>query len=166
MLELNVNMRLNDLSKSAYLWSAYSRPPKSYLCSAPVAKNKLVKVGFCQKILMFLSQLQTDEHFSFLKLKIWILETENFLEIEDVLKFESLEACKVKNTAFGWLGQMDRIFVSFSEYLNLTTIVFLWNSRIYMLFNGSENEFLKKQNSNKKNRAQHTVFPRIVSALE
>ena len=54
---------------------------------------------------MFLSQLQTDEHFSFLKLKIWILETENFLEIEDVLKFESLEACKGKKATFDWLGQ-------------------------------------------------------------
>ena len=31
--------------------------------------------------------------------------TENCLEIEDVLKFESLEACKAKKVAFGWLGQ-------------------------------------------------------------
>ena len=54
---------------------------------------------------MFLSYLQTDEHFIFLNLKIWILVTENCLEIEDVLKFESLEACKGKKVAFGWLGQ-------------------------------------------------------------
>ena len=50
---------------------------------------------------MFLSQLQTDEHFSFLKLNIWILVTEKCVEIEDVLKFESLEACKGKKAAFG-----------------------------------------------------------------
>ena len=30
---------------------------------------------------------------------------ENCSEIEDVLKFESLEACKGKQVAFGWLGQ-------------------------------------------------------------
>ena len=39
--------------------------------------------------------------FSFLKLKIWILVTENCLEIEDVLKFESLEAYKGKKATFG-----------------------------------------------------------------
>ena len=58
---------------------------------------------------MFLSEdtdiLQTDEHFSFLKLKIWILVTENCLEIVDVWKFESLKACKGKKAVFGWLGQ-------------------------------------------------------------
>ena len=47
-------------------------------------------------MLMFLSQLQTDEHFSFLKLKICILVTKNCLEIEDVLNFESSEAFKGK----------------------------------------------------------------------
>ena len=31
--------------------------------------------------------------------------TENCLEIEEVLKFKSLEACKGKKTTFGWLGQ-------------------------------------------------------------
>jgi hypothetical protein len=31
--------------------------------------------------------------------------TENCLEIEDILKFESLEACKGKKAAFGWLAQ-------------------------------------------------------------
>ena len=54
---------------------------------------------------MFLSLLQTDEDFSSLKLKIWILVTENCLEIENVLKFESLEAYKGKKATFGWLGQ-------------------------------------------------------------
>ena len=53
---------------------------------------------------MSLSLLQTDENFSFLKLKIWILVTENCLEIEGVLKFESLEAFKGKKAAFGWIG--------------------------------------------------------------
>ena len=43
---------------------------------------------------MFLSNLQTDEHIIFLNLKIWILVTENCLEIEDALKFDSLDACK------------------------------------------------------------------------
>ena len=42
-------------------------------------------------MLMFLSYLKTDKHFILLNLKIWILVTENCLEIEDVLKFESLE---------------------------------------------------------------------------
>ena len=48
-----------------------------------------------EKILEFLSYLQTDEHFIFLNLKIWILVTENSL------KFENLEACKGKKVAFG-----------------------------------------------------------------
>ena len=30
---------------------------------------------------------------------------ENFLEIENVLKFDSLETCKGKKAAFDWLGQ-------------------------------------------------------------
>ena len=47
----------------------------------------------------------TDEHFIFLNLKIWILWTENCLEIEDFLKFESLEIFKGKKAAFGWLRQ-------------------------------------------------------------
>ena len=86
-----------------------------------------LKVRFCQKILMFLSYLQTNEHslnlkiwtlvtenyleiedvlnFTSLNLKIWILVTGNYLEIEDVLKFESLEACKAKRAAFDWLGR-------------------------------------------------------------
>ena len=33
------------------------------------------------------------------------LVTEKCLEIEDVLKFECLEACTGKKAAFGWLGQ-------------------------------------------------------------
>ena len=33
------------------------------------------------------------------------LVTENCLEIDDILKFESLEACKGKKAIFGWLGQ-------------------------------------------------------------
>jgi uncharacterized protein YbcI len=45
-----------------------------------------LKVCFCHKILMFLSYLQTDEHFIFLNLK-------------------SSEACKCKKAAFGELGQ-------------------------------------------------------------
>ena len=52
---------------------------------------------------MFLSYLPTDEHFIFLNLKIWILVTEHYLEIEDVLKFESLETCKHKKAALGLL---------------------------------------------------------------
>ena len=43
---------------------------------------------------MFLSYLRTDYHFIFQNLKIWTLVAENCLEIEDVLKFESLEPCK------------------------------------------------------------------------
>ena len=33
--------------------------------------------------------------------EIWILVTENCLGIEDILKFESLEACKGKKATFG-----------------------------------------------------------------
>ena len=33
------------------------------------------------------------------------LVPENYLEIEDVLKFEILETCKGKKAAFDWLGQ-------------------------------------------------------------
>ena len=54
---------------------------------------------------MFLSYLQTDEHFIFLTMQIGFLETEHCLEIEDVLKFVSLETRKGKKVAFGWLGQ-------------------------------------------------------------
>ena len=36
-------MRLNDLRKSAYLWFAYPRPQKSYLCSA---QDKAIVAGF------------------------------------------------------------------------------------------------------------------------
>ena len=50
----------------------------------------------------FLSYLQRDKHFIFLNLEIWILLTENCLEIEDVFKkFDSLEACKGKKATFG-----------------------------------------------------------------
>ena len=38
-----------------------------------------------------------------LSLKIWILVTEICLEIEDVFKFDVLEACKDKKAALGWL---------------------------------------------------------------
>ena len=50
---------------------------------------------------MFLSSFQIEEHFIFLNLKICILATKNCLEIENVLKFESLDACKGKKAAFG-----------------------------------------------------------------
>ena len=58
-------------------------------------QEQQLKVRFCQKM------LQTDEHFSSLKLKILILVTENCFAIEDILKFESLEACKGKRDTFG-----------------------------------------------------------------
>ena len=38
-------------------------------------------------------------------MKIWFLVSENYLEIKDVLKFESLKSCKGKNTTFDWLVQ-------------------------------------------------------------
>ena len=52
---------------------------------------------------MHLSFPQTYEPFIFLSLKIWILVTEICLEIEDVFKFDSLEAFKGKKTVLGWL---------------------------------------------------------------
>ena len=42
--------------------------------------------------------------FIFLSLKIWIFVTANCLEIEDVFKFDSLEACKGKKAALDWLA--------------------------------------------------------------
>ena len=54
---------------------------------------------------MFLSYLQIDELFISLNLKIWLLETENCLEIEKVLKLESLETCKGKKVVCIWLDQ-------------------------------------------------------------
>ena len=48
---------------------------------------------------------QTYEPFIILSLKIWILLTEIFLEIEDVFQFDSLEACKGKKATIGWLAQ-------------------------------------------------------------
>ena len=35
--------------------------------------NVVLKVRFCQKVQMFLSEIQTDKHFPSLRLKIWIL---------------------------------------------------------------------------------------------
>ena len=76
----------------------YSRKScKERLCKRN-KKLSEIKVSFCQ----FLSYLQRDEHFNFLDLNIWILMTENCLEIEDLLKFETLEACKVKKI---WLAR-------------------------------------------------------------
>ena len=43
---------------------------------------------------MFLSYLKTVEDFIFLNLNIWVLVIENCLEIVNILKFESLVACK------------------------------------------------------------------------
>ena len=63
------------------------------------------KGGFFQKVLMHLSFPQTYEPFIFLSLKIWILVTAICLEIEDVFKFDSLEACKGKKARIGWLAQ-------------------------------------------------------------
>ena len=38
----------------------------------------------------------------------WLSVTESYLEIDDVLKFESLVAWKGKKAAFDWLGQQER----------------------------------------------------------
>ena len=51
---------------------------------------------------MFLSYLQIDEHFTSLNLKFGILVSEDYLEIEGVSKFESLEAFKEGST---WLAR-------------------------------------------------------------
>ena len=45
--------------------------------------------------------------------------TENWLEIEDVLKFESLEPCKGKKAAFGWLRQPPKFKFSVSGKKNV-----------------------------------------------
>ena len=62
-----------------------------------------VKDVFVRRQLKFFFHFskQTDILFHW----IWILVTENSIEIEDVLKFESLEASKGKKAAFGWLVQ-------------------------------------------------------------
>ena len=62
-----------------------------------------LKVAFFQKVLMHLSFPQTYEPFIFLSMKILIFLTEIFLEIEDVFKIDSLEACKGKKATVGWL---------------------------------------------------------------
>ena len=54
-----------------------------------------------QKVLMHLSFPQTYKPFIFLSLKIWILVT----AIEDVFKFDSLEASKGKKAVLGLLAQ-------------------------------------------------------------
>ena len=96
-------MKTSKFSLQIVDWNKYD--PNASECSAQWAPIEDIKVRFCQKILMFLSYLQTDEHFIFLNLKIWTLVAENCLEIEDVLKFESLEDGKGKKTAFGWLDE-------------------------------------------------------------
>ena len=48
---------------------------------------------------MFLSYFQTEEHFIFLNLNICILATKKIIEIENVINFENLEACKGKKAA-------------------------------------------------------------------
>jgi hypothetical protein len=54
---------------------------------------------------MHLSFPQKCELFIFLSMKIWISVIEICLEIEDVFKFESLEACKGKKVAIGCLAE-------------------------------------------------------------
>ena len=66
-----------------------------------ISAAPIPKVRFCQNVQMFLSYLQSDEHFTFLKLKILI----NCSEIENVLMLQCIEACKGKKSTFGWLGQ-------------------------------------------------------------
>ena len=65
---------------------------------------------------MVVSYLQTDKHFSFLKWKILILVTENCLEIENVLKFESLEVCKRRKSSLKRVAlQITKIQISVSR---------------------------------------------------
>ena len=92
-------MKTSKISLQIVDWNKYDPNASEW---APIED---IKVHFCQKILMFLSYLQTDEHFIFLNLKIWILVTENCLEIDDVLKFKNLGAWEDKKAAFGLLGQ-------------------------------------------------------------
>ena len=78
----------------------FSKTPNSGGAKAPS-----LKVAFYKKVLMHLSYPQTYEPFYFPSLKFWILVTEFFLEIEDVLKFDSLEDYKGTKAALGWLAK-------------------------------------------------------------
>ena len=57
-------MKTSKISLQIVDWNKYDPNASEW---APIED---IKVHFCQKILMFLSYLQTDEHFIFLNLKI------------------------------------------------------------------------------------------------
>ena len=63
-------------------------------CNYTLFWIRILKEAFFQK-----------EHFILLRLKIWIYVTEIWLEIKEVFKFDSLEACKGKKAPIGWLAQ-------------------------------------------------------------
>ena len=61
-------MKTSKMSLQIIDWNKYD--PNASECFARWVPIKDIKVRFCQKILMFLSYLQTDEFFIFLNLKI------------------------------------------------------------------------------------------------
>ena len=60
-------MKISKISLQTVDWNKYD--PNASECSPRWAPIEDIKARFGQKILMFLSYLQTDEHFIFLNLK-------------------------------------------------------------------------------------------------
>ena len=85
----------------------------------------LLMVTFFQKVLIHFSLPQTYEPFNFLSLKIWILVTGICLEIEDVFKFDSLEACNGKqaknNKTSNFQVQDNKSFMYLKKWKCITT---------------------------------------------
>ena len=60
----------DDLPPAYQVASALPTYEEAELTKGKIKEEFILKVRFCQKVLMFLSYLKTDEHFAFLKLKI------------------------------------------------------------------------------------------------
>ena len=88
-------MRENYVKVSFVVFSADRQPE--------VRKGHTL-LGFSILVSYSLSRFSNNSFF-LKNVKILNLVAENCLEIEDVLKFESLEDGKGKKTAFGWLEQ-------------------------------------------------------------
>ena len=74
------------------------------LARCPVSgQGKLLKARFLEvtDVIVITTKRRT---FFFPETEHLNLVTENCLEIEDFLKFDSLEDCKGKKAIFGWLG--------------------------------------------------------------
>ena len=71
----------------------------------PEVRRGHTLLGFFFYLVSYSLSRFSKNSFLLKNVKIWILVAEDCLEIEDVLKFESLEVCKRRKATFGWLGQ-------------------------------------------------------------